>query len=348
MRPATRLCVRLPIDVAHTPQASTDPTYTRLCGKQQPTPTILAATTSVSLYSRALRPGSGQGSLTRRTAVRIANQALRRLPQGSISVNYELDGFSLHLPLSHPLPRILANDSTYLMPLKLLARALAETGSVGPAVDIGANVGDTAVMLAQNGLTNVVCVEGNPVFLSYLIQNVHRATERDWDFSVVDRFIGDDKDVTARVDTKGGTASIIRDDSAHGGGSIKFISPSQLLADLSTVSVLKIDTDGMDLEILSEILEASEGTIFDAVFTEFTPGVESLNNAFDLLTDVGLDRLYWFDHHGHLVCSCRSVDSRTVRELTGFGLATRSYFDVAAIRSGSDLEARYDALVGSC
>jgi FkbM family methyltransferase len=279
-------------------------------------------------------------------AVRIANRALRQLPQGSISIDYELDGFNVHLPLSHPLPRILANDPSYLMPLKLLACALAETGSGGPAVDIGANVGDTAVMMAQNGLTSVVCVEGNPIFLTFLVQNAHRATEREWTFSVLDRFIGDDSDATARVDTKGGTASIVRDDSPHG-GSIRFISPTQLFADLPSVSVLKIDTDGMDLEILSEILRASSGTSFDAVFTEFTPDVEELNDAFDLLAEIGLDRLYWFDHHGHLVCSCAAENSRTVRELTHFGLATKSYFDVAAIRSGSDLEKRYDELLGA-
>jgi FkbM family methyltransferase len=295
----------------------------------------------VNLYSRAFRPGSAVGSPARTVSVKLANRVLRRFPQSRPRVRYELGGFELEIPLSHPLPRILATDEHYLAPLTAVARAVSAAGVEGPAIDIGANVGDTAILMAQAGLRHVVCVEGNDIFLGPLRANAARADSLDWNFDIVDKFLGSpDEGEGLHVSTKGGTAALVRagtvDDQL---GSSRFISPTELLASHPSVSLLKIDTDGMDLRILAQVLQARADTSIESVFVEYSPGLEAVNEAFELLSEAGLGQLFWFDHSGHLVCSSSSDDAGLVAELAHYGRSRGLYFDIAAVRPDSAVAA---------
>lgn len=300
----------------------------------------------MNLYSKAFAPSSAAESRVRTIAVKVVNRGLRRLPQQRPSATYDLFGFPLRIPISHPLPRILATDTHYLRPLTVLAQAVASSGCTAPAVDIGANVGDTAVLMAEAGLTHVLCVEGNETFLGHLRTNAAHGADRGWNLVVVDKFVGEPSADEYKVETRGGTAWIVEsDDNSPDAQTAEFISPADLVESVDAISLLKIDTDGMDLRILSQILEASADCPVESVFVEFTPEAEPINNAFDLLGAKGLDVLYWFDHSGHLVCSTAATDSRQIAELTHFGKSANVYFDIAAVRGGSAVAAAIDSAV---
>jgi FkbM family methyltransferase len=296
-------------------------------------------------YSRLLAPASASSG-ARRLLVKAANRGLRRLPQRWPAVDYTIDGFSLHLPLSHPLPRILATDPQYQRPLRALAESLAAVGLGSSAVDIGANVGDTAAVMSMAGVENVVCVEGSDVFLPFLYANASRASEAGWHWSVTPRFVESGTDVND-VRTGGGTASLVVSDAPDQAGVLSFITIDELFDASVPVSILKIDTDGMDVAILGSVLRSPSRPQIDAIFFEFTPSEESVTEVLDDLGDTGFTRAFWFDHAGEFLCSHDLSQRALAAELSDYGRRIGTYFDIATLGTGVDATERFAALVGA-
>jgi FkbM family methyltransferase len=243
----------------------------------------------------------------------------------------------MRVPLSHPLPRIVAQDETYLQPLAALAAALVATSGPGPAIDIGANIGDTAVVIASGGLTAVTCVEGNAMFLPILRENARLAGRRGWNFRVLDRFVLDDGEpIDYRIETKGGTASLVP---AGGRGSGRtaplMITASELLRPFDEIALVKIDTDGLDLRILRSLIAALNGRALRAVFVEYTPALEQVGDEFDLLAGVGLDAVLVYDHLGRFVAQTDARDRGRIEELAASARRRDVYYDIVAIPADS-------------
>jgi len=264
------------------------------------------------------------------------------LPAGRPLVCYDPHGFPLPLPLSHPLPRILAVDRNYQLPLRLLAESFGRDGT--SAIDIGANVGDTAVMLALGGCTRVTCVEGNGAFIPSLRANAAAAAERGWDFRLVDRYVlVDTAGVGARVQTRYGTAKLILDDEPSGSHE-NLVSVDEVLCVGDEVAILKIDTDGMDLAILESFLDIDKERAIQSFFVEFTPQAESIVPYLTYFQRHGFDELHWFDHHGNFVTSSDMQDDVTATRMTQVAAASNAYFDVAALRADTAIRQRFGAM----
>lgn len=293
-------------------------------------------------YPRWFGPGASADSSVRRNAIRVTNRVLRRLPPSRPVVTYEVDDFPMLIPLSHPLPRILAVDRLYQAPLRILAETMSTTTEHPIAVDIGANIGDTAITMAFGGCSTVVCVEGNPAFLPVLRSNAQRAGARGWRFDVVDRFVSIGSAQSGSLETKFGTARLVERESATA-QSHAFVSAADLLERYDRVDLLKIDTDGMDLQILHECLTADRDQRIHSVFFEYTPAAEDLESIADLLTQQGFSTLFWFDHRGTFVRSTDPGDVVHVRALSEAARANRGYYDIAALRCPPALIDRFES-----
>jgi FkbM family methyltransferase len=301
----------------------------------------------VRAYSRLYAPSSAVEGALRRTGVKLTNRALRALPQRWPVITYELDGFPLRIPLSHPLPRILATDSRYLEPLRTLVQALRSVGIEAPAVDIGANVGDTACMIAQEGLTEVLCVEGNNAFLPMLRVNAQTAARFGWRFDVTDRYVTTSGQPVREV-TRGGTAWLESScESEHDASGLTHntMGVDELFGPLDEISLVKIDTDGMDLPILDQILIERRGRILHAIFIEYTPGRDQLSDRLSRLEDAGFDTVYVYDHGGNLICSLDVGDRRLAEQLSAYAAARRAYFDLSIVSSTSPVGASLETVL---
>ncbi len=81
---------------------------------------------------------------------------------------YRIGRFELTLPADHPIDRYQKTYRLYDRVLGDIAHAVAAKYPDTTAIDIGANVGDTAALLCRDQDFPVLCIEGSPHFLKYL------------------------------------------------------------------------------------------------------------------------------------------------------------------------------------
>lgn len=191
--------------------------------------------------------------------MRIVQRGVRRLGYAVRSlapdreVRRVVQGTELRLPWSHRLPDYVAVHATYGRNIVDLAAALASR-SEGPlqVLDVGANVGDTALQVLAQVEARVLCVEGDPYWLTWLAHNV----------GADPRVVVEPSLVSVAVDAelspvrRGGTT---RFEATGTPASARVVTPAQLHAmhpDFAGVRLVKSDTDGFDVPLVPALATA--------------------------------------------------------------------------------------------
>lgn len=247
-----------------------------------------------------------------------------------LSWKYTFCGRELLLPMSHDLPLIMAGNPSYGTNLRRLAEILARHYPDRSIVDVGANIGDTVVLVRSVCDLPIVCVEGDPVFSSYLVENVSgmpdvyvRTCFVDWDTG--------ERRVPVRAR---GTATLTP--SSNG---VKGESLATILDDaprLGEPVLLKVDTDGGDGAILraaTDLLERARPVIF----FEYDPrrmrtwGDAEPESVFCVLERCGYDLAIVYDNNGRYLRTIACGDAEAWGDLSGYLEASTSleYVDVA-------------------
>jgi hypothetical protein len=91
---------------------------------------------------------------------------------GSRTVMRDVQGTLLAMPWSHRLPDYAGLFPTYGQNLVDLAVGLGEIDKPLGVIDVGANIGDSAVQILAKVDARVLCVEADPEYLPYLKRNV--------------------------------------------------------------------------------------------------------------------------------------------------------------------------------
>lgn len=233
------------------------------------------------------------------------------------------------------------------------------------AIDIGANVGDTAALLCSRQPIPVLCVEGHPQFLPYLRRNVERLPDG---IEIAECLIGTRSGAVpvASLATVDGTATLT---GATGSAATVGDVPVRTLADVLAAHprfrrarLLKTDTDGSDFQIVVSALDVLSETR-PVLFFEYFPtlranGAREARETIAALAKAGYHRFLVYDNFGHLMASVRSdfgerfltLDHYLFSHLY-FGRAIY-YFDVFAFGPAdgdlcSDLESTYRLLMES-
>ncbi|WP_091194108.1 FkbM family methyltransferase [Nocardioides alpinus] len=159
-----------------------------------------------------------------------------------------IGGHPVTLPPAHDLPFYQDRDPTYdTYAGEVLAELAAHVDRM-LVIDVGANVGDTAVeALAAAPNIEVVAVEGDPLFVSYARRNVEQFGAR---ARVLEGFVGP---VGSRVhfSTNGSTGGFQASE-ADGAAVTDWMTPASLLAETDSYGevVWKSDIDGFDIHVL--------------------------------------------------------------------------------------------------
>jgi FkbM family methyltransferase len=181
--------------------------------------------------------------------------------------HHAIGRYDATLPASHLLPRLQAFFPAYDVYAGRLLQALCG-GSTNPLlIDIGANVGDTA-LLALDAVDDleVLSVEGDPFFLGYLNANLRQAGKR---ASVVPQFVATSQRSDLAFSSDRSTGGFVK---ADGQSTTDFISAADLLERAAGHDLLiwKSDIDGLDIDVLhgswAEIDAAAT-----AIWFEFDP-----------------------------------------------------------------------------
>ncbi len=193
-------------------------------------------------------------SLPRRLRRRAGWAVRDRWP--SRAVTREVQGVRMTLPWVHRLPDYTATPgSPYGQNLVRLAALLHRTDAPLHVLDVGANVGDSALqVLAATPGARVLCVEADDFYLSFLRRN---ATDR---MAVEPSLLltGDAPAAAAAPVRHWGTTTFTATPGPPAGAT-PTVTVAELLArhpDFAPVRLVKSDTDGYDVELVPALARA--------------------------------------------------------------------------------------------
>lgn len=183
---------------------------------------------------------------------------------------YEIAGFPVVLPPGHRLPWYQDIHPTYDTYAAEVLREVCSEADRPLLVDVGANVGDTALLaLGAVPSIHVLAVEGDPYFLDYLRRNTALVGDR---VTVIPAFVraGDSDQLEYRSD--GSTGGFVR---SSAGGATPGVSAGDLLtpAHGHDLVIWKSDTDGLDITLLIENWDAIADRC-DVLWFELHPALD--------------------------------------------------------------------------
>jgi FkbM family methyltransferase len=209
------------------------------------------------------------------------------------------------------------------------------------AIDIGANVGDTAALIRESAEIPVLCIEGDPALIPLLRENAARLGPG---VEMEHSFVGPDgmaMNLEAADDLGRNTCLVEAIDPL---GSVRLRSLRSILTDhpdFAGSKLLKIDTEGFDFDILRQslefILEAKP-----AIFFEYDPHFRPAEpcaglDAIDKLIGAGYSDFIYYDNFGNFLLHAEASRRGILGDLDSYLASNRKYgvavyyFDVCAL-----------------
>jgi FkbM family methyltransferase len=218
-------------------------------------------------------------------------------------VRRRVQGVELYLPWSHRLPDYARSCPTYGQNLVDLAVELSsqQPGVPLQVLDVGANVGDSALQILARTPARVLCVEGDPFWGRFLRRNVEGVEA----VTIVECFLTDSAfswSGASPVRTDGTTTHFVPDVST----TVEALTVEELRRrhpEFSEVRLIKSDTDGMDVALVPALIDAWRDTR-PVTFFEFDPrlaraaGFTDPDQLWPRLADLGYRRAAVWDNGG--------------------------------------------------
>lgn len=224
-----------------------------------------------------------------------------------VKSTYNIGLIKVKIPPNYQLPNIQKTHRLYDRFLPVLAKNINCDKII---VDVGANIGDTAIALVQNCKNPMILIEPSEVFLPYLEHNIKLLSSDEISrISIIKKFVGTGFLKGRLKHSKGGTASIEvnneSDINTH-------VSLDNTVNDTSNIILLKVDTDGFDFDVIKsaeEILTNSEPILFfeNEISEDFQ--FDGYNQLYTLLQQKGYKYIYIFDNFGNLITEENNFDT---------------------------------------
>lgn len=252
-------------------------------------------------------------------------------------VRFKYGEFFVECDASHHLPHILAVWPDFGRPLAEVVRALNLPQPC--VIDVGANIGDTAVLLARFAAgARVLCIEGNDAFMSDLKLNTAQISGVTIARAALADRTGEMRATFLTRANHGGTASLVLQES---GDMLHVRTLDDLLRDypqFANPDVIKIDTDGFDPAILRGAAKTLE-TARPVAFYEWDPcsydaaGEDDSGHA-DFMMAAGYDQFLIFTNTGQPLLRIHKPAHEVWESLGNFARARRTvdgwHYDIAA------------------
>lgn len=264
---------------------------------------------------------------------------------GDRNVEYQYCGESIHIPFSEQSPQYYNRFPNYDRQLGRIAKHIYEKKGAVNVIDVGANIGDTALSIGN--YAKFILVEGNRKFHELIPYNLRGG----FDYKLISAFAGsraDDNEKAYEFVENNGTGHLVEKDDGVGTTTIDSIVEDNSFA----VDLLKIDTDGFDFEVI----RGSEKTLktykpvlyFEWAAYLLAEHEESPVCIFDKLYEWGYQRALVFDNYGDLVTVVNTNDTEALKVLSDYPKNCRQrihYFDLCLVHC-SDSKIRISDLIG--
>lgn len=249
------------------------------------------------------------------------------------------------MPWSHRLPDFDRLDPAYGENLLALAAVLGRDGPID-VLDVGANIGDSTLLILDRTDARVLAVEPDEVFLPYLRHNVGHDERVVVEPSLLT--VGEEAGDFTAV-RRGGTATFA---AGTGDTDVPTLSVADLRArhpEFARLRLLKSDTDGYDVTLVPA-LARTWADVGPVLFFEYDHRASvAAGNAplevWEELRALGYAECAIWDNGGHPLHRCSVEEARDLaaREEPS---SPRLFWDVAAVRaSDRDGVAALDELV---
>lgn len=249
----------------------------------------------------------------------------------------EIQGVQMTLPWSHRLPDYTRGDSPYGQNLVALCRALATGDEPLVVVDIGANVGDSALQILDAVPARIVCVEADDFYLDFLRENVGSDERCHIEHALL---VPEGSTATGVAPVReGGTTRFVTDVSADAKRQVTPAGLRERCPWTADLRVVKSDTDGYDVTLIPA-MAAEWRDVAPVLFFEFDPRLSRLagNSPADVwpaLAELGYAHVAVWDNGGRplfrapidqmAALSARLDDPASVR--------AKTYWDVAVVHA---------------
>lgn len=251
-------------------------------------------------------------------------------------VEREVQGVSLVLPWSHRLPDYAEANANYGQNLVELARLLGQTSEPLLVLDIGANVGDSALQILNAAKGKVLCVEGDRAYLDFL----HANTGSDPRVTVVEALLGVDEDEDAATAVRtGGTTRFVHGDHSDAMPSISTRALREKFPEFADLRLVKSDTDGYDVTLVPAVA-AAWSDAQPVLFFEYDHNLTRAAGhdplaVWDALSELGYRDVAVWDNGGFPVgrSTTAEIGSHTapLESESGRWSKAQTYWDVAVV-----------------
>ncbi|MDB4913247.1 MAG: hypothetical protein JWM95_891 [Gemmatimonadetes bacterium] len=220
--------------------------------------------------------------------------------------------FSIAAPKDHILVRILATQPQRDLCIGIAAKFLSQKYPDASMIDVGANIGDTAAVIATYAANPLILVEGSDYFFEILKVNARQFRNP---IRLEHAMIATGEVISGGLRHWGGTAEFDEDPNA----STKFT--SRRLADIADgrTCFVKSDTDGYDFKILLSSVDwlarARPGVLFESQIRTDADLAEA-DHLCDALEAAGYTHWIVWDDTGLYMLATTSIV--TIKELNRY------------------------------
>ncbi|MCR4326491.1 MAG: FkbM family methyltransferase [Candidatus Roizmanbacteria bacterium] len=245
---------------------------------------------------------------------------------------YQVGNYVLLFPPGHALPSMQERSPEYGHMLTRLAETLQKQNGTYAVIDIGANVGDSAAYIKTGADVPIYCIEGHKPYLEYLTRNVIQ-----WNnVEVFPSFVSDKRGManTMTIEENQGTIRLIQ---SKGSYVASFITLDQFVNEhtpAQTAKLLKIDTDGYDLRVLTggmRYIKKTKPVIFFEYVKMYWERPEDGLSMLKRLQKIGYFGALFYDCFGELIMATSLDDVNVVESLDDYitrGEPALGYYDV--------------------
>lgn len=167
-------------------------------------------------------------------------------------VTREIRGVEMAMPWSHRLPDYAKADPAYGQNLNDLAALMgSHAGRSINVLDVGANIGDSALLLLAHAPARVLAVEPDEVYLPFLKHNVRGRADIIVEPSLL---VVDPSSSGRRAVRRGGTAAYVEDATSASTPQVMTVAELRTAhPEFGELDLVKSDTDGYDVRLVPEI-----------------------------------------------------------------------------------------------
>jgi len=262
----------------------------------------------------SIKIADGSSSLMKRVTWKATSAAVKVLGLSETLVHYDLYGRSIQIFAASGIPSVRSRFPNHCRNLQRIAAVVSSKYPHPSMIDVGANIGDTALTMRSSTDGPILCVEASQRYAALCRENLAGLAN----IVVVKAFVGTGSPIGVLLIERGGTGRGTADGTS--------VTPTITLAELaesygfSEARLVKVDTDGFD----GRVIQASSPWLKETkpvLFWEFELSGDEANRGpgervFDILGEAGYDRFMFWTNIGDYVLTAKIEDRDVLNDLS--------------------------------